>query len=230
MNNKAGKEKVILSDDFLKIDKYKEVMKTICEKKLKNIVIIGGSHSGFSCAWLILNGPASYKHNNSINLKKWQEYPKGYIHKNDRCPNCYVGDGTPQIAEGSWKCYCLGGHIVYRENEFDYDKYIPKHLEEGSIKIVHRDRVRVFYDTVNQAKRDKYNDFDKKLFPKGTCIVYGYTGLRGDAKEMYKNQSKEKRIKLVSAITPEDQGKYIEKADLVIWACGYQTNKIFSRD
>ena len=82
MNNKATRERVILSDDFLKIDKYKEVMKTICEKKYKNIVIIGGSHSGFSCAWLILNGPASYKHNNSINLKKWQKYPEGFIHKN----------------------------------------------------------------------------------------------------------------------------------------------------
>jgi len=71
MNNRESRDKVILSDEFLKVDKYKEVMKTICEKKLKNIVIIGASHSGFSCAWLILNGPASYKHNNSIKLKSW---------------------------------------------------------------------------------------------------------------------------------------------------------------
>jgi len=58
------KPRVILSDDFLKIGTYMKVMKLIVEKKLKKIVIVGGSHSGFSCAWLILNGPASYKHNN----------------------------------------------------------------------------------------------------------------------------------------------------------------------
>lgn len=238
MNNKASREKVILSDDFLKIDKYKEVMKTICEKKIKNIVIIGGSHSGFSCAWLILNGPASYKRNNSIKLTQWQTYPEGHIFKNEGCSNCCVcgSSKVPQLAEAADQkpcpctCYCLGGHIVYRENEFDYEKYIPKHLEAGSIKIVHRDRVRVFYDTVSAAKKDHYSDFDKNLFPKNSCILYGYTGLRGDAKDMYKNLKKEPKIQLVSAVSPQEQGKYIQKADLVIWACGYQTNKVFCRD
>jgi len=32
----------------------------IKEKGFKNIVIVGGSHSGFSSAWLLLNGPALY--------------------------------------------------------------------------------------------------------------------------------------------------------------------------
>lgn len=35
------------------------------KKKLK-IVIIGGSHSGFSCAWILLNGPS----NPNINPKR----------------------------------------------------------------------------------------------------------------------------------------------------------------
>ena len=47
---------------------------------------------------------------------------------------------------------------------------------------------------------------------------------------MYKGMKKEPRIQLISARTPEEQGVYIQKADLVIWACGYQTNKIFTRD
>ena len=29
-------------------------------KRRPKVVIIGGSHSGFSCAWLLLNGPAMY--------------------------------------------------------------------------------------------------------------------------------------------------------------------------
>ena len=43
----------------------------INEKKLKKIVIIGGSHSGFSCAWMLLNGPSAYYNNNAgIFVKK----------------------------------------------------------------------------------------------------------------------------------------------------------------
>ena len=40
-------------------------MAKIKEQNLKKIVIIGGSHSGFSCAWMLLNGPATYYNNNA---------------------------------------------------------------------------------------------------------------------------------------------------------------------
>ena len=51
-------------------------MERIKEKKLKNIVIIGGSHSGFSAAWMLLNGPATYKKNNSINSSNYTYFPE----------------------------------------------------------------------------------------------------------------------------------------------------------
>jgi 6-phosphofructokinase len=54
------KDQVLLGDDFLKRDVYKATMEKINTNKLKKIVIIGGSHSGFSAAWLMLNGPATY--------------------------------------------------------------------------------------------------------------------------------------------------------------------------
>jgi hypothetical protein len=34
-------------------------------------------------------------------------------------------------------------------------------LEEGSIKILYRDKLRVFYDSVADAKKNDYFDFDK---------------------------------------------------------------------
>jgi hypothetical protein len=52
------KEQVVISDEFLRAAKYMEIMQRINQEKLKNIVIIGASHSGFSCAWLMINGPA----------------------------------------------------------------------------------------------------------------------------------------------------------------------------
>lgn len=48
----------------MKRDFYKATMEKINEKKMKNIVIIAGSHSGFSSAWLMLNGPATHNRNN----------------------------------------------------------------------------------------------------------------------------------------------------------------------
>jgi len=35
-------------------------MLRIRDQKLKKIVIIGGSASGFSCAWLLIKGPAKW--------------------------------------------------------------------------------------------------------------------------------------------------------------------------
>ena len=40
----------------------------------------------------------------------------------------------------------------------------------------------------------------------------------------------EKRVRLIKAATPVEQARHLEGADLVIWACGYQTNKIPIKD
>lgn len=58
-------QKVLVSDEFLRREVYCATMKQIKQKKMKKIVIIGGSHSGFSCAWMLLNGPAMYYKNNA---------------------------------------------------------------------------------------------------------------------------------------------------------------------
>lgn len=55
-----------MSDYVLKRQNFNSVAKRINNEKLKNIVIIGGSHSGFSCAWLLLNGPADILNNTHV--------------------------------------------------------------------------------------------------------------------------------------------------------------------
>lgn len=55
-----------MTGQFLKRDFFKATLEKINEKKMKNIVIIAGSHSGFSAAWLMLNGPATHNRNNQI--------------------------------------------------------------------------------------------------------------------------------------------------------------------
>jgi hydroxymethylpyrimidine/phosphomethylpyrimidine kinase len=75
MKTPENKEKVIISDHFLKREVYKNVMTKIKEKNLKNIVIIGGSHSGYSCAWMLLNGPSCYHKHNFLGTVKWKQFP-----------------------------------------------------------------------------------------------------------------------------------------------------------
>lgn len=68
---KENKERVIIADDFLWREVYCATMEKIKANLYDNIVIVGASHSGLSAAWLLLNGPATYKKNNSLGTTKW---------------------------------------------------------------------------------------------------------------------------------------------------------------
>ncbi len=43
-------------------------------------------------------------------------------------------------------------------------------------------------------------------------------------------RGQEKRVKLIQARDSEEQKQYVDRADLVVWSCGYQTNKIPIKD
>lgn len=93
---------------------------------------------------------------------------------------------------------------------------------------MYKDRIKVFYNKVSQAVEDGYNDYKHHCFKNKNGYLYSFTGLRGDAKNLYQDivNGKEKRVQLVKAESWDDQQKYLEAADYVIIACGYQTNKI----
>lgn len=57
--NSIPSDKLITADYFLRKDGFEAFISTLVSNPAKrNIVIIGGSHSGFSAAWVLLNGPA----------------------------------------------------------------------------------------------------------------------------------------------------------------------------
>ncbi len=58
-------------------------------------------------------------------------------------------------------------------------------LEEGAIEILYRDHIRVFYNKVADAEMDGYDEFEADKFSKKDGYLYSFTGLRGDAKELY---------------------------------------------
>lgn len=52
------------------------MLKYIKDKSVKEVTIIGGSHSGFSCAWMLLNGPAMFDYGKPDSKADSEEKPK----------------------------------------------------------------------------------------------------------------------------------------------------------
>jgi hypothetical protein len=66
-------------------------------------------------------------------------------------------------------------------------------------------------------------DFDKKLDMSKGGIVYPFTGIRGDSKELWNRlkRGQEKHGELVRADSLETQRQILSQADVVIFATGY---------
>jgi len=57
--NSVPKDKLMTADYFLRREGFDSFINTLNKNTEKRkIVIVGGSHSGFSAAWLLINGPA----------------------------------------------------------------------------------------------------------------------------------------------------------------------------
>ena len=119
------------------------------------------------------------------------------IKQNQNCQECCTCAESKKKKEPKCGCVCkCFGLVRYNDWDFDYETQLPTHFEEGSIKILYRDRIRVFYGTVNQAHQAGYKDFSETVFSKKNGYVYSYTGLRGDAKRLYTSviKGEEKRV------------------------------------
>ena len=79
-------------------------------------------------------------------------------------------------------------------------------FEKANIKILYRDRIKVFYSKVKDAEFDGYTDFKQISFSNKNGFLYSFTGLRGDAKKLYKRvqRGEENRIELIKAETSEE--------------------------
>lgn len=73
--------------------------------------------------------------------------------------------------------------------------------DKTKVQILYRDKIKVYYSSVLMAQADNYNDYDTKLDVSKGGIVYPFTGIRGDAKELYRKITKgmENRIQLIRA-------------------------------
>jgi hypothetical protein len=158
-----SQQKVVLADEFLRQDGYTRTMTDICENKLKNIVIIGGSASGFSCAFTMLHGPATFNSNNSRKVTKG-EFPKAERKVIKDCTHCCNCSAHRKLGSIGCACVCkCFGFFKYVHWEHRKD-LIPTHFKDSNIKILYRDKIKLFYPTIEAAKDDGYTDFSEKCF------------------------------------------------------------------
>lgn len=147
------KDRVILSDTFLKRSRVLEHFRFIQDKKVKKVVIIGGSHSGFSAAWLLLNGPADI-HNNAHAQCRYKAFPGAVFKTIADCSECC----SCLSKKKNCGCVCICfGFFKYQNVAFDYS-LVPK-FGIGDIKILYRNNIKVFYKKVHMARADGYKEF-----------------------------------------------------------------------
>jgi len=217
------------SNNILQEYGYRSLIENLSKKesKTKKIVIIGGSHSGFSSTWILLNRPSTYKHlligsDYQVKRKINCEVCSTNTFKNKQC-TCYgevynkIWSFNPDNKGESKE----DSEIFQKANEFELD-----------ITILYKDQIRVFYKTEMDAYKDGYNQFNTKTDMNQKGKIFPFVGLRADAKQLYLNiiRGKEKRVKLVKTTNFEDQAKYIADSDATIWACGYETENIEAFD
>ena len=237
---KDRREDLLTSDYVLQKTGFIDMCKRVKQQNKRRIVIIGGSHSGFSTAWILLNGPADLMHNTHVvptaqrvakNTGKFS-FPGAPIRTIENCTRCCACHNLPKKQrKGPCKCVCRC-YGFFRYSDWGFESTDLPCFGDSDITILYRDRIRVFYSRVQQARAEGYSEFKPLQFSNKNGFLYSFTGLRGDAKRLYKaiKNGSEKRVRLVKAPTPADQSKYLEHADLVVWACGYQTNPILVKD
>ena len=69
-------------------------------------------------------------------------------------------------------CKCFGF--------FEFQPWTVSKAENIEIRILYRDKIRVFFENEKEAKDWNYTDYDTNR--KSDGFIYAFTGLRGDAK------------------------------------------------
>lgn len=108
----------------------------------------------------------------------------------------------------------------------NFISYLKTNLIE--IQILFREHIRVYYPSEQDALDDNYTVYNKKEAINKQGKIYPFIGIRGDAKELYRKiiKGEEKRITFLKTSSNEEQKRYIQDSDYVIWACGYNSNNL----
>lgn len=226
------KSKVMTSDDVCCAEGIAELRKRLMRNPgavsgSPKVVIIGGSHSAFSAAWMCLNKLDEEKKSLSISASA------GTIID----PTTSITPVAPATSTPTTSTPIATTPTTATANL----RFGP-----SGICILHRSSIKVFYATKAEADRDDYFD-SSTCINKVTGQINPFGGIRGDAKELWRmiRSNREPRIRLLQVKTSIGQSnqtnsnnssfggvkqsivdKLLEEAVVIVWSCGYSTNLI----
>ena len=227
-----------VSDEVLKRDGFVKLLTHIKQNDVKEISIVGGSHSGLSCAWMLINGSAMYDYKDY----QPQEFDMDFFDPELR--EQMFTKQKAKVPKESRKYRCtrrIKSKLEHPPSEFselgEEFEYLPWNVGgilshpdfcHIKIKIICKNELKVNYKLKEEAAMDGYTNFTNNCInSKG--IIYPFTGLRGDAKQLWRRVTilkTEDQIEFIKANNQASQKLAIKNSDVVIWACGYESKPI----
>jgi hypothetical protein len=231
--NSAYRSKSFLSDDCLRDDGFARLRDHLLQSDGRKVCIVGGSHSSFSVAWMLLNKgkPQRAKSPLSpISVTVPTDETSTVAAKSDlpRSPTSTVeadagtsttGYSTDASTELSPPPSVLKPKTQSRSQTLAF--------QPRDITILHRSPIRCYYSTRKDAEAD---GADASRVDRTGC-VNTFTGLREDAKHLYKDikTGKECRVRLFQVNQQGCQNltvKAYESANAIVWCCGYRSRML----
>ena len=228
----------VLTSDFVCTDPGIQEMKRRIKKNLRiggkgKVVIVGGSHSAFSAAWMCLNrmnggntaaAVVPVAGSTATGVTEMEvagaEVTSSSVEETNNAVDVAAAAAPSSQASTASSSSCV----------------LPPNTP--SVFILHRSFVKVFYSTKREAELDGYTDTG--VINKTTGQIHPFGGLRGDAKALWRDikTSKETRVRLVSIRSGVDISqqtivtKMFDEAAVIVWACGYVSNRcpVFDAD
>lgn len=203
------------------------IVKVICFQKPNETFEIYAKHvvlaTGGSQTVPTMSNPAQQSKlfmSDSVLQKNGSQALREYL-RNKQAPKvCIVGGSHSAFSVG----WVLLNKIANPKSKRTEDEI---RFEPRSITQIHRSPIRCYYQTQKEAEADGF----------GFCptdrsgAVNTFTGLREDAKRLYKDirSGKENRIRFCQVKaggSTKVQEKAFDEADVIIWSCGYGTNAV----
>lgn len=231
LENPAHSSKLFTSDACLREDGFALLKEHLLKAKEHKVCVVGGSHSSFSAAWLLLNKlkrvrAPSIKADCSVTEPAQQPTE---VHINPAVEDPAAAEllvKTPPVAESSLSPDLSEQSSVGKPKSSTGAatgfSFLPK-----DITILHRHPIRCYYASRKDAESD---GADGSRVDRSGC-VNTFTGLREDSKRLFKDakSGKESRVRLFQVNPQGCQSltqKAFDSATAIIWCCGYTTRML----
>ncbi|TMW68771.1 hypothetical protein Poli38472_006239 [Pythium oligandrum] len=211
----AYKDKLFLSDECLDEEGIARLRIHLLQSDGRKVCIVGGSHSSFSVAWLLLNKGRRQ----SKVVKEITTVVDSISNAKDSSSRAAtLPESEPPLAASPTKT----DTATRKEST-------PSGLvfQSKDITILHRSPIRCYYGTRKEAEAD---GADGSRVDRTGC-VNTFTGLRENSKNLYRDIKfgRETRVRLFQVNPNGCQNlttKAFESANAIVWSCGYATRTI----